>query len=155
MELSPILLPALSIFSNLLSLLTSSLPPYLATKLYRKISSTLSITLYSQLITNRTWSEFSAQQLKFDFQKGFLLAARDSKIPRGVQRGWELFEGAVELVSLKAGNGEGANFSKIMRLAFDEGVNEAQWESIVDDLGVSISKREAVAVLRRRPECWK
>lgn len=162
--LTPDLLSPLSLFTTLLSALVTSLPASLATALYRRIASALSTALYDRLITNRTWSEAAGQQFLYDFQQGFLAVGRTARIQRGVERGWELLSGAAVVISLPASTSEKKgeiSFSKVMQLAFDDSVPVGEgtaWNGMLEGLGIDeekLGKKEVMAILRRRPECWR
>jgi len=147
----------------MLSALTSSLPPTAATALYRRTSTALSTTLYDRLLVNRAWSEAGAKQLAFDLEHGFLQAAREAKVPRGVGRGWELLRGATTVLALPAGESQdegGVSFARVMRMAWDDVAPEgegSEWGKMLEGMGVGevVGKAQARQVMRRRPECWR
>ncbi|KAI5481051.1 hypothetical protein MNV49_006237 [Pseudohyphozyma bogoriensis] len=165
-SLTPDLIAPLSLFSALLSTIVASFPPTLATTLYRRISASLSVSLYDRLLVNRTWSESGAKQLNWDIEYGFLQAGREAGIKRGVGRGWELLTGGAKIMALPASSGSsnasgedaGASFASIMKLAFDDAVPEHQVTAAMEELGVGelVGRKEILqALLRRRPECWR
>jgi len=149
----------------MLSTLTSSFPPTAATALYRRTATALSTTLYDRLLVHRAWSEAGAQQLAFDLEHGFLQAAREAKVPRGVGRGWELLRGAATVLALPAGEAAeaaegGVSFARVMRMAWDDVAPEgegSEWGRVLEGLGVGevVGKAQARQVMRKRPECWR
>lgn len=161
----------LSLFTSLLASLATSLPPSTATTLYRRIASSISTSLYEKLIVGRVWKELSAKQLAYDFEQGFLRVGKQAGIQRSVTRGWELYSGAVRIVSLPANTAQrsrkeaegsgGIAFSKVMQIAFDDdaaGEGEGTpFRNTMEALGVSeqVTRAQVKAVLKTRPECWR
>ncbi|BGP37330.1 hypothetical protein JCM10449v2_001235 [Rhodotorula kratochvilovae] len=169
LSLSPELIAPLSLLQSLLSTIVQSFPPAALTTLYRRIASHLSQALFDRLLVSHGWTESSAQQLQYDLQHGFLVAAREAGLPtRGLQRGWDVARGGAAILALPAQASQqgGYNpagewtFSRVMQLAFDEAETPEEggrWSEMMDDLGVgeALSKAEVQQLMRRRPECWR
>lgn len=163
------LIAPLSLFSALLSSIVASFPATLATTLYRRIAASLSQSLYDRLLINRTWSEYSAQRLVYDVEHGFLQAGREAGIKRGVGKGWEVFVSGSIILALQAstsskvsGASNGPGFSKVMQVAFDDGVGVSEEEgsefrNMMESLGVGevLRKKNVQGLMKRRPECWR
>lgn len=166
-SLTPDLIAPLSLFSALLSSLVTSFPATLSITLYRKISSSLSQALYDRLLINRTWSEYSAKKFEYDLENGFLQAAKGAGIKRGVGKGWEMLSGGAKIMALPAGVSapgviKSAGFSKVMQIAFDDGVGVGEgdgsdFQLMMESLGVSerLRKKDVQILMKRRPECWR
>ena len=63
---------------------------------------------------------------------------------------------AARLLALPAGvdAGAGISFAKAMSAAWND--NDAKFAQVMQDMGVKdLSRSQAQAVLRKRPECWK
>lgn len=168
-SLSPELIAPLSLLSSLLSTLVQSFPPATRTSLYRRIAALVSQSLYDRLLVSHGWTESSAQQLQYDLENGFLVAAKEAGLPqRGIMRGWEVARGGATVLALpsqasqQGGYVPGGDwtFSRVMQVAFDDSVTEEEggkFAEMMDDLGVgeALTKSEVQSLLRRRPECWR
>ncbi|SCV72603.1 BQ2448_4140 [Microbotryum intermedium] len=166
LSLTQELIAPLSLFTTMLKQLVQSYPPSTATTLYRRISVSLSTSLYDRLLVNRAWSEAGALQLVHDVQNGFLQAGREAEIQRGVGKGWELLQGGAKIMALPAASTTSPttateySFSKVMQIAFDDAEPEGEGTKfgiMMDQLGVGevLGKPEVRQVMRRRPECWR
>ncbi|GEM09225.1 rint-1 family protein [Rhodotorula toruloides] len=168
-SLSPELIAPLSLLSSLLSALVQSFPPAIRTSLYRRIAALVSQSLYDRLLVSQGWIESSAQQLQYDLENGFLVAAKEAGLPqRGIKRGWEVARGGATVLALpsqasqQGGYVPGGDwtFSRVMQVAFDDSVTVEEggkFAEMMDDLGVgeALTKSEVQSLLRRRPECWR
>ncbi|SGY67893.1 BQ5605_C004g02822 [Microbotryum silenes-dioicae] len=166
LSLSQELIAPLSLFTTMLKQLVSAYPPSTTTTLYRRISVSLSTSLYDRLLVNRAWSEAGALQLVHDVHNGFLQAGREAAIQRGVGKGWELLQGGARIMALPAATSTVGTttpeytFSKVMQIAFDDSEPEGEGTKfgiMMDQIGVGevLGKPEVRQVMRRRPECWK
>jgi len=171
LSLSPELISPLSLLSSILSTLVQSFPPAMRTTLYRRIAAGLAQALFDRLLVSHGWTESSAQQLQYDLQHGFLVAAREAGLPqRGLQRGWDVARAGATILALPAlasqqgGYTPGGEwtFSKVMQVVFDDdsdahGDEGSRFAEVMDDLGVgeALSRSEVQQLMRRRPECWR
>ncbi|KAL7344118.1 RINT-1 family protein [Rhodotorula toruloides] len=160
-SLSPELIAPLSLLSSLLSTLVQSFPPATRTSLYRRIAALVSQSLYDRLLVSHGWTESSAQQLQYDLENGFLVAAKEAGLPqRGIMRGWEVARGGATVLALpsqasqQGGYVPGGDwtFSRVMQVAFDDSVTEEEggkFAEMMDDLGVgeALTKSEPLVAL--------
>ncbi|GAA5905863.1 hypothetical protein JCM8208_003360 [Rhodotorula glutinis] len=172
LSLSPELISPLSLLSSLLSTIIQSYPPSTRTTLYRRIAAGLAQALFDRLLVSHGWTESSAQQLQYDLQHGFLVAAREAGMPqKGLQRGWDVARAGATVLALPAmasqqgGYAPGGEwtFSKVMQVVFDDdsvgaaGEEGGRFAEVMDELGVgeALSRAEVQQLMRRRPECWR
>lgn len=106
----------------------------------------------------------------YDIEHGFLQAGREAGIKRGVGKGWEVFASGSIILALpgstssksSVGASNGLGFSKVMQVAFDDGVGVSEEEGsefriMMEGLGVGevLRKKNVQSLMKRRPECWR
>lgn len=166
-EVSPDLVSALTVFSALLSALSSSFPLLPLNKIYRSITSPLQELLLARSVLPKIWSESGGQQFLIDVEKGWIKAveqAAKGKLRRP-ENGFRKILDAAKLVSLPAstsisgGNalaGQTIPISRVVQVTWDD-ANDSAFLETLDKLGVReiVGRKEVKAILRKRPECWR
>lgn len=153
--LSPEITAALTLYQALLTSLSSSLPPAQFQPIFRHIASSISDLLYSKIAISRIFSQQGGQQLLYDITSGWEAAATEARV-RKPTTGMHKVKDAARLLALPAGvdAGAGISFAKAMSAAWND--NDAKFGQVMQDMGVKdLSRSQAQAVLRKRPECWK
>jgi hypothetical protein len=151
--LSPELSGPLTLYTTLLAGLKEALPMPQLQACYRKIASTFAEHLYGRVATAKIFSATGGQQLLEDVQFGWLEAARDQGIRRPEVALTKIRSAAV-LLALPAGESAGqTSFAKAVAAAWD---SDAAFTNLAERLGADgLTRREAQAVLKKRPECWR
>lgn len=148
------LLPVLTLYSALLSAMSSILPALSLQSAYRKISISISDYLYGRLST-KVFAQAGGVQIRLDLQDGWLKAARDARI-RKPEAGWRKLQDAATLLALPAWPKQPGDlsFSEAMGMAWDD--SGVQVDALREKLGlVELDQSQIKSLLRKRPECWK
>ncbi|GAA96748.1 uncharacterized protein L969DRAFT_97097 [Mixia osmundae IAM 14324] len=155
LEISPELNTTLAAFSGLLSCLVSSLPPLACMSLYRKVAVALQDILITKITIAKVFHESGGCQFAFDFDHGWLAAAREAGIIRPLAAFRKLAD-CTALLSLSAkpqAKGRPA-FAQVMKIVWES--DEATFGRTMDGCGVKILQlKEVQAVLRKRSEAWQ
>ncbi|CAD6569915.1 MAG: hypothetical protein CYPHOPRED_003651 [Cyphobasidiales sp. Tagirdzhanova-0007] len=160
-EISPDLVSALTVFSTLLSQLSTALTPLGLNGLYRSITAPIQEMLITRSVLPKIWSENGGQQFLLDVQSGWLTAAKGSlsgKVRRP-ENGLSRLLAAARLVSLPANAsspfGDRLTIWKVVQVTWDD-TNDAAYFETLDKIGIKdeLKRDEVKAIIRKRPECW-
>ena len=153
LALSAELLPPLTIYAAMLSTLASSLPATVLQTLFRKIATAIQDYLYARVATSKVFSAAGGAQFLDDVQYGWEQASRDNKIRRP-EAGMGKIKDAAVLLSLPSGEvSSGFSLAKLVAAAWE---SDSKFAEVGQLLGLqAITRKEAQAVLKKRPECWR
>lgn len=165
MELSPLAVPAISMWTALVRTLHSTLPTPRASPLFRQAAAEVQDFLVGRIVLSRSMTAISLEggrQFSFDAAYGWVGALRSGDGGEGEVRRPEtalrrLLDVGVLLAlptEPAAGEQDLLTFSRAMQAAFSD--DEPAFRRTMDEVGVrSLARSEVQAVLRRRPECWR
>lgn len=175
LQLSPELLSSLTLYSAFLSTISTTLPAIQILKLHRSLSSSLTEYLINRVCTNRIFSESGGKQFLFDVEYGWSEAVKESiRVGQPVRNLTKLRDtasilalpaaasgsGGLGAEGMAGGSGGGSKFSKVMRVVWsdsdDEGERGGEFRKVMEEVGVeTLGRKEVMALLRKRPECWR
>lgn len=184
-EITPDLVPAIAVFSALLSTLSAALPTLALSRIYRHVTAPIQELILTRGVLPKIWSEAGGRQFLLDVEKGWVAAAREAtrnKIKRP-ENGLRRLLDAARLVSLPSStttttsetsasnsNSHGASTSsdrtdagqatvpiaRLVQVTWDD-TNDSAFLETLEKIGVRElnARKDVKAILRKRPECWR